>query len=1191
MTCRSCGAELAAGARFCASCGAPVATRCTACGSQIPEAARYCPACGHPVSATEILAGRARGTASGRERKVATLLFADIVGFTGLGEAHDPELVQALVNRAFERLSAEVERYQGLVEKFAGDAMLAVFGVPSVHEDDAERAVRAALEMQAAMGALAGELRAEGQPELRLRIGLETGEVIVDQARAADERDRIVTGDAVNTAARLQQSAAPGTVLVGPSTYAATRTAIEYEDVPPVELKGKSATVAAWRAVQVKARRRGVRAPLGLEAPLIGRDEEFALLKETVRRTVAERRPHLVTVLASAGVGKSRLSWELEKYLDGLPETYHWRKGRCLAYGQTSYSALADVVQLDADVLDDDSPSDVRAKLAARTAGLAGSTPADTLIDALGGLLGLETSATLGRNALFVEWQRYLALVADRAPLVLVLEDIHWADEGLLDFIDSLARWGEGPIVILCLARHELLERRPNWAGGIANAATIVLEPLEASETEALVDSLLARTLSEELRARIVAVAEGNPLFAEEIVRMLVDRGVVRFAEGAWQQALPLNEIEIPRSVQAVLAARLDTLPPREKRTAQDAAVVGRIFWDLVLAQLAGTSDVGTDELLRGLRVKELIVPRMPSSLADADEYGFRHVLIRDVAYESLPKGDRAAKHLQVAEWAESRMAERADELVELLAAHYRSALAYQEEFGARDHAALEQLRAKTIDYARRAGKHAAELWQVDSATHWMTVAVEQSRRSAMPGIERATLIREYLEAAEKVADSNARIATASEAIDLLAREDGLDATRLRAAIEAYLVPALYEAGRVDEARARVTETLAALEPLGPSSVRADLLRILGWLEWRGGELRRALEPLERAIAEARVVGADRVERWATHDLGIVRGYLDEYERGRALLERSMALALGAHDDALLLRCYINIGVTTWVDQGDMATVAANFEEGLSRARRGGGRSDIAWLTWKLGDAYSETGRLDEAVALLLEAMRLADELADSNAQHGTRWSLTRSTLLLGRVEEAKRMYTELRSLRDPESQGVVFSLQLDAWFRWRDSPQDAVARFVADVRAALERGIPRSEEPFVYLARMATRVGDAAEIDYAVGQLRTIATGGSGPVLHAALKWARALRTAGPESVRDLQEVAAVLGPLGLVIRQADALADAALIAARARESADAIARDAQQIYDRHKIVPVLGPLPETRWIKPVVSRPEIPV
>jgi len=677
MSCASCGAELAAGTRFCPSCGEPVtATTCATCGSSVAPGGRFCAECGAAIPPPIGAAFPAEG---GRERKVVTLLFADLVGYTTLNESHDPEVIEAVVGAAFDRLSREVSRYEGLVEKFAGDAILAVFGLPTVHEDDPERAVRAALEMQQAMAELGARTEAEGRPGLTLRIGIETGEVLANPQRALSERDRMVTGDAVNTAARLEQAAAAGEVVVGPGTWAATREAIEFAEMEPIALKGKELPVPAWRAVRVRAGRGGRRAKLGLEAPLIGRDEELTLIKETVRRTVVEGRPHLVTVLGSAGVGKSRLAWELETYLDGLPDVYHWRKGRCLAYAQASYSALADAIAADASVLDDEPADAASAKVSARLADLAGDDVPEHLATASRVLLGFEGARGLSRDDLFEAWRSYLELIAHRAPLVLVLEDIHWADDGLLDFIEFAARWAEAPIMILCLARHELLESRPAWAGGLPNATSIVLEPLSAEESGRLLGALLGGALPPDLERRVVEVADGNPLFAEELVRLFVDRGDVRYTNGGWEQAQPIDAIEIPQSIQSLLAARLDSLPPEEKRLSQDAAVVGRIFWDRLLAHLAGQSPSATVAMLRSLRVKELVVPREPSSLSEAHEYAFRHVLIRDVAYDSLPKLERARKHREVARWAEEQLGERADELVELLAAHYWQALRYEE--------------------------------------------------------------------------------------------------------------------------------------------------------------------------------------------------------------------------------------------------------------------------------------------------------------------------------------------------------------------------------------------------------------------------------------------------------------------------------------------------------------------------------
>ena len=528
---------------------------------------------------------------------MATLLFADIVGFTSLGEGHDPELVATLVATTFERLSQEVARYEGTIEKFAGDALLAVFGVPSVHEDDPERAVRAALEMQAAMISVAClDWRspcpgaADRHRDRRGARGFFT--------RARDERDLFVTGDAVNTAARLQAAAEPGAIVVGPSTYAASRDIVEYRELPVLELRGKAVPVAAWQAVSVKARRGDRRAPLGIGGPLVGRDHEMTLLKDTVRRAVEDGRPHLVTVIGSAGVGKSRLAWELEKYLDGLPRVHRWRKGRCLAYSSRSFGAIADIVKADARVHDDDAPATTRQKLRQRIAELAiPAADVPALQGALEAVLAVGEPRDHPREELFEAWRRYLSALAAADPLVVVIEDIHWADDGSLAFIEFLARWAEGPLLVLCLARHELLESRPSWGGGLTNALTVFLEPLATAATERLMDGLLEGGVPAPLRDRIVTLSEGNPLFAEEMVRMLVDRGALRFADGHWELAHDVGSIDIPPSVQAVLAARLDTLPAEEKRVAQDAAVVGRIFWDVVVARLAQAGREPTHEL------------------------------------------------------------------------------------------------------------------------------------------------------------------------------------------------------------------------------------------------------------------------------------------------------------------------------------------------------------------------------------------------------------------------------------------------------------------------------------------------------------------------------------------------------------------------------------------------------------------
>lgn len=1153
MACASCGAEVAAGARFCAACGTPVAADA---GSEAQAP---------------------------RERKVATLLFADLVGFTALNERHDPEVIESVVGRAFERLSAEVGRYEGVVEKFAGDAMLAVFGVPTVHEDDAERAVRAALEMQAAMTELRIGLQREGQPGLALRIGVETGEVLASPQRATTDRDRMVTGDAVNTAARLEQAATEGEVVVGPGTYAATRDVVEYEELAPIELKGKAFPVPAWRAVRVRTGRGGRRATHGLEAPLIGRDEELALIKETVRRATAEGRPHLLTVLGSAGVGKSRLAWELEKYLDGLPERYHWRKGRCLAYAQTSYSALADALAADASALDDDTTDTVEAKLSARIDDLATGASAAAVEAARAGariVLGLAAAGGMPRDELFDAWRLYLELVARRAPLVLVLEDIHWADEGLLDFIEFLTRWAEAPIVLLCLARHELLERRPTWAGGLPNASTIVLNPLDAGESERLIGGLLGSALPPALQQRVVDVAEGNPLFAEELIRLLVDRGVVRHTDAGWEQAQSLDEVEIPQSIQALLAARLDSLPSDEKRLSQDAAVVGRIFWDRVLAHLAGASPGTIVGLVRSLRVKELVVPREPSTLTDALEYSFRHVLIRDVAYESLPKRERARKHRAVAAWAEERLGDRADEVVELLAAHYWSALRYEEEFTT-DGRELTELRHRTLQYARAAGHRALDLSQHESATRWMRIVVDQGRALGLPPDELAEIVLDYVAVSELYETYEAKLGAVNQALEGLAsggdptEQDRLLIARLRA-WEGYL---LYAASsKVDEARAAFHAGLTALDGLGPSEARAALLHRLGWLTWRATSAIDAVEPLERALTEARASGSDRMERWALHDLGLAeaRGTSGP---GLEKVEKSMRLAQDANDLPLLMRCYINLSSLLF-DAGQPERGIALAEEGLERARRSTDRQSVFWLSSNLAGTYSAMGRLAEALPLHEESMAAADALGLVRAGV-PEYALT--LMRIGRVTEARDVWEAARIVEEhPEPQMVPWWGLLDALTTWPDDPSASLAHLRPAVEEAHAAGaISNLTTAAIYLGRMAARAGDAAALQVARRVLSETGVSASSNAKGAHGAWISGLVDAdGARGARTIAATAETLAESGDRLNAADAFADAAWLGKQADvPDAAAWAGRADELYRECSAVPLLE--------LPTVTRP----
>ena len=1115
---------------------------------------------------------------SGRERKVATMVFADLVGFTSLNESADPELVQALVTRAFDRLSTEVDRYQGTIEKFAGDAMLAVFGVPAVHEDDAERAVRAALEMQAAMVELAADLRREGHPELSLRIGIETGEVLVDQGRASGERDRMVTGDAVNTAARLQPVAPPGAIVVGPSTYAATRDVVEYEELPDAVLKGKALPVAAWRAVAVKARRGGVRPSLGIEAPLVGRDEEIALLKETVRRMASERRPHLVTVIGSAGVGKSRLTWELEKYLDGLPETFYWRKGRCLAYAQASYSALADAVKADARILDDDAPATAQAKLEARMTELAVAGD-ESMTRALAALLAIGSNEGIGRDALYDAWRRYLEALAADSPLVLVQEDIHWADDGLLDFLEFLTRWAEGPILVLCLARHELLERRAAWGGGIPNAASIVLEPLDAEESAQMVDGLLAGGLPPELRDRVVTLADGNPLFTEELVRMFVDRGVVRFVDESWQLARPVEEVEIPGSIQAVLAARLDGLPAAEKRAAQNASVVGRIFWDALIAHLArqGTSDTG--ELLRRLRVKELVVPRSPSALAGASEFGFRHVLIRDVAYDSLPKRDRAAKHLDVARWAEETMADRQDEMVELLAAHYLAALRYEEEFAAADSQRLRELRTKTYAYARRAAARADGVANKESAARWYGVAVEQARTLGLPALERASLAMDYSAAASGHEPHETIRRIVEEALVLVTGVDPATAgrDRLEARIRVDLAFFRYVANDLAGARAVLLDGLAALEDGPPTWERAALRARLGWTYWRAGPLEEAPAMLRLAIADAEACGADDMARMAMHDLAVAVGMLGDPAESVGLIKRSMELARAADDRVLLGRCYINVPAIM-LGNGELAAdILPIMAEGLASTRRSLDHTATGWIVQNRADVLTMVGRLPEAMADAEEALAEARLIGEPGRIQGCLGERTWVRLHTGDRAGAMADLAEGRTIEgQAEPQAIIYEALMDALIEWPLDPTTAARRIAAAAESPDAAPASLLDAAPVGI-RMAFRAEETAAIRALAERFLAVADLCTGPVVEIQRRGVRALLATPAETLPELAEVATDFERIEYPLLAADAWADAAFVAHRLgrAEEVQTYADKARALYEACSAMPMLGDAP----------------
>ena len=619
----------------------------------------------------------------------------------------------------FAAMAEEIRAEGGTVEKFAGDAIMAVFGVPSAHEDDALRAVHAARRML-------GRLRAwnddhEHDQRLEIRIGLNTGEVV---ASGESRGDVLVTGDAVNVAARLEHAAEPGTIVVGERTARAVRPYYDLRRIEPLALKGKSEVVTAW-LVEAEREAPDGRGVPGLRAPLVGREHELAFLRTAWERVCGEQRPQLVTMVGDAGVGKSRL---VREFLSTLDVDAKVLVGRCLPYGEgVTLWPLAEILKAEAVVLDTDRPDVVLRKIAllvdaAIDPELASdqSRTAAALVSTLGMRTPDDPLGALDPRELYREllaaWRTLLASMARLGPVVAVVEDIHWADGTMLDVLDELAERVDGPILFLCPARPDLLRSRPDWGGGRRSFSSLPLDPLSSEESGHLISCLLdVDGLPDAVRARILERSEGNPFFLEEIVRHLIDDGLLAQESGRWQARAAIDDVEIPDNVQSVILARLDLLAPDEKRVAQRAAVVGRVFWDGAVSALARVDDLNT--VLRTLRRREFVLERPSSSIAGQTEYIFKHVLLRDVAYESLPRKERGRAHAETAAWIERTSGERTGELAELLAHHYDAAFSFlrDEDFRrqARAHyltAAGNALRRFAIQQGERFARRAVEL-------------------------------------------------------------------------------------------------------------------------------------------------------------------------------------------------------------------------------------------------------------------------------------------------------------------------------------------------------------------------------------------------------------------------------------------------------------------------------------------------
>jgi class 3 adenylate cyclase/tetratricopeptide (TPR) repeat protein len=956
MICEGCGSENPPGSKFCNSCAARLAVSCTSCGTANIPGARFCNECGSPLDATVgALSISARTSAAPAsvpapaavaERRLVSILFADLVGFTPFAEGRDAEDVRETLSRYFELASDVIARYGGTVEKFIGDAVMAVWGAPVAREDDAERAVRAALEFVDAVRALG--------PEIQARAGVLTGEAAVTIGAT---NQGMVAGDLVNTASRLQSAAAPGSVLVGEATQRAAAAAIAFEPAGEQHLKGKVAPVPAWQAIRVVAERGGRRRADTLEAPFVGRDDELRLLKDLFHATSRERRARLVSVIGPAGIGKSRLAWEYTKYLDGLVEPVWWHDGRSPAYGDgISFWALGEMVRERAGLLETDNEATTRARLAETLAKHVPDEGERRWIEpALLALLGFESK--VASEQLFGAWRTFFERLAATAPVVMVFEDHHYADTGLLDFVDHLMEWCRNvPIYVVTLSRPDLIERRPDWGAGKRNFTSLYLEPLSEPAMRELLAGLVPG-LPESAARAIVGRADGMPLYAVETVRMLLAQGQLALEHGVYRPVGDLTHLAVPETLTALIASRLDGLAPDDRALVSDAAVLGQSFTIAGLSAVSGVEPGTLEPRLRGLVRRELLTLEADPRSPEQGQYAFVQALIREVAYNTLARRDRKARHLAAARFFEGLGSE---ELAGALAGHYLAA-----HENAADGPEADVLAAQARVALRAAAARAAGLGANDQAL---------------------TFLRQTLAVTTEPAEEAGLFELAGETASSVARHDEADAFLARAAQlhrergdRKAAAGAIAALGRARLTAHRSAEAVALLEPavvefadLGDDPALVALHSQLARACFLTSDPRRAVEMADRALEVAEHGGLVPLLADLLITKGTALAELGRTQEGIGAIETGERLARSAGLASTLLRGLNNRGAS----QGDIdpaATLEADIE-GLALAHRMGLRKWTLSFARGVGMDHFQLGDWDRA------ASAFADALADDPA-------------------------------------------------------------------------------------------------------------------------------------------------------------------------------------------------------------------
>ncbi|MFL6192155.1 MAG: AAA family ATPase [Actinomycetes bacterium] len=1016
-------------------------TVCPVCGEPNPARASFCLNCGSQLPAA---------AAAGRPaRKTVTVVFTDLAGSGRLGQRLDPESLAVVMGRWFDHMRALFERHGGRVQKFVGDAVVAVFGIPVVNEDDALRAVRAAAELRGGLGPLNAELERDWGVTLKTRTGVNTGEVVTGDPAIGDA---LVLGDAVNVAARLEQVAAPGEVLLGESTYRLVRDAVEAERVTPLHLKGKGAPVVAYRLGQVDpgapghARRQ--------DAPIVGREPELRLVAWMYERVVATASCHLLTVLGQAGVGKTRLVGEAVADLPGATVL----RGRCLSYGEgITWWPVAEIVRRAAGIADPDLPARATAKLRRLLAddrrdpddppsGPEGRER-EHIATRIAQLIGLEAAPGPAEDAAWA-FRRLLEVLAARAPLVVVLDDLHWAEPGLLDLVEHVADYGRGaPILLVAMARPEFLEQRPGWAGGKLNATTMLLEPLdEAAATRLLAELAGPLSLPETATRPITRAAEGNPLFLEELLAALVEEGRLRRQDGRWVAA-DLADLGIPPSIQALLAARLDRLEDAERAVLERAAVAGQMFEQRAVVELSPPAERGTvPARLQALVRRELLRPS-PSRLAGDQGFQFRHLLVRDAAYDAIPKQTRAELHELFAVWVERMAGPRLRELEEIVGYHLEQAWRYRDELGIVD----QRNRRLATAAARRlgaAGRRALGRGDLPAASKLLERAVGLLPAGDPGGQELLVELADVLVAtgelprAEQILGQVAAAArdhgderlAAHASVGRLRMEVGVASDLDAAAIQhqtgqAIAIFAEFEDQRglakawgllaaLGFLRCRITEAEAAA---GQAITHARLARDDPAESWARGVLAQGafwgpvpatdgIRRCQELLAQA--AGNRRSELTALQSLAGLQAMAAQPEEALATVEQTLALAgdMGENRVASLAR---EFAASALAMAGELAAAERQLRQGIRVLERQGESGMRSNMTVDLAHVLHRLGRPEEALRVALAGRAIAAH-DDLFTQVRWRGAAARSLALQSRVAEAERLAAEAVELAEP---------------------------------------------------------------------------------------------------------------------------------------------------------------------------------